>query len=110
MGFNKDKCEVLHLEQNNPKQLTKLEFDKFGSSLTGKMLKVLGDSKLTTSRQCILSAMKANHVLGSVTKTASRSGYVFISNSVTFMRPHQEYLVQFCSSQFRRDVDKIECH
>ncbi|KAJ7402190.1 hypothetical protein BTVI_88657 [Pitangus sulphuratus] len=55
MEFSKGRCEVLHMEENNPRHQYMLK-----SSLTEKDLGVLVDTKLTTILQCELVAKKTN--------------------------------------------------
>ncbi|KAK4822918.1 hypothetical protein QYF61_023418 [Mycteria americana] len=54
MEFNKEKCQVLHLERNNPRHQYMLGATQLGSSFAEKDLGFPVDRQLTMSQQCAL--------------------------------------------------------
>jgi len=73
MKFNKAKCKVLHMGQDNPKHKYRLDKEWIESSCEEKDLGVLVDEKPNITRQCVLTAQNANFILGFIKRgVASR--------------------------------------
>ncbi|GAB0179135.1 cAMP-dependent protein kinase inhibitor alpha [Grus japonensis] len=109
MKFNKAKCKVLHMGQDNPWYQYRLRDEGIESSPEEKDLQVLVHEKLDMSWQCTLAAQKANCILGCIKRSVtSRSREVILPLCLTLMRPHQESCVQLWGPQHRKDMDLLE--
>ena len=68
------------------------------------------DGKPDTSQQYALAAQKANHNLNCIKGSlVSRTREANLSLYFVLVRPHLEYCLQMWNSQYRRDMDLLEC-
>ncbi|GAB0177336.1 cAMP-dependent protein kinase inhibitor alpha [Grus japonensis] len=108
MKFNKAKCKVLHLHQGNPKYQYRLRDELIERSPAEKDLGVLVDEKLDMSWQCVLTAQKANCILGCIRSVTSRSREVILPLYSPLVRPHLEYCIQLWGPQHKKDMELLE--
>jgi len=107
--FSKAMRKVLHTGQGNPKHKYRLDREWIQSSPAKKDLGVLADKKLSMTRQCALTAQKANHILGCIKRSvASRSREGILPLCSTLVRPHLESCIQRWSPQPRKEMDLLE--
>ncbi|KAK4821123.1 LOW QUALITY PROTEIN: hypothetical protein QYF61_013509, partial [Mycteria americana] len=109
MRFNKAKCWVLHLGQNNPMEHCRLGGEWLESCPAEKNLGVLVNTQLYISQQCAPVAKKANGTLACIRNSmASRTRELNCIQPCTQPWPHLEYCAQFWAPHYKRDIEVLE--
>lgn len=90
MYFNKGKCKVLHLGQNNPMHPYLLGTMQLESSLAENNLRLLVHTRLNMSQECALAAKAVNDTLNHFRQSiASRSRERILPLCSTLVRPQR---------------------
>jgi len=106
MRFYKAKSRVLHPCWSNLWYQYRVGDEGIESSPAKKDLGVLVGEKLDMSHQHLLTAQKANCILGCIkTSMASRSREVIQSLCSALVTPHMEYCIEVWSLQHKKYMD-----
>lgn len=80
MKFDKGKCHILSLGNNNPRHQYTLAAGQLESSSAEKDIRVLVGSKLTVNKKYTVTAKKASNILGCIGYTIGRRlGWVILA-------------------------------
>ena len=114
MAFNKDKCKVMHFGRRNQG----FTYTMGGHAPAGTVLEnsreekdlgVLIHDSLKPSSQCAKAVMKANQVLGQMSRSFTyRDRYTWVRLYKQYVRPHLEYAVQAWCPWNDADIELIE--
>ena len=109
LGFNSQKCKVMHFGRNNPCYEYVMNENTIESVTEDKDLGITVSNDLSFSKYICNAAAKANRVLGLIRKTFSYvSKESFLTLYKTYVRPHLEYCVQVWSPYLKKDIDVLE--
>ena len=114
IGFNKGKCNVMHLGYNNPKHTYYMSDNNntqvpLSETTAEKDLGVIVDNKLNLHEHVATATKKANSILGTIKKTFSCLDIVMIKKLfVSLVRPVLEYGNCVRSPRFKTDITNIE--
>ena len=113
MKFHPEKCHVMHIGSNNPRQEYNMTKDnklhKLDSVSSEKDLGVLLDDKLKFTEHINIKINKANQILGCIKHTFKHiNTEIFMLLYKSMVRPHLEYGSCIWSPHLKRDIDAIE--
>jgi len=94
MLFNIDKCKVMHLGLNNVKAIYEMNGKYSEEVIEERNLRVIMQSDLKCSKQCLKAASTANKVLGMIKRSFSIRDKEIILQLKSLVRPHLEYSIQ----------------
>jgi hypothetical protein len=109
LGFNEDKCKVLHVGNHNPCHNYFMNGKMLNSVCEEKDLGVLITNKLSFSKHIAKAAAKANSVLGMIRRAFTyidKESFLVLYKS--YVRPHLEYCVQVWSPYLEKDRSLLE--
>ena len=107
--FNRAKCKVMHFGRNNCRQEYTMGGHTLESSRQEKDLGVLIDQNMKPSAQCAKAALKANMVLGQLTRGCTwRDPENLTKLYKVYVRPHLEYAQASWSPWNQGDKDVLE--
>ncbi|XP_073516627.1 uncharacterized protein [Phyllobates terribilis] len=109
MGFNADKCKVMHMGKKNSSHPYILNGKPLGKSDMEKDLGVLVNGKLNWSAQCQAAAAKANRVMACIRRgIGAYDENIVLPLYKALVRPHLEYCAQFWAPVLRKDILELE--
>ena len=113
MKFHPEKCHVMHIGSNNPRQEYTMNKDNkeyiLDSVTSEKDLGVLIDDKLKFTEHINLKINKANQILGCIRHTFKHMNKeIFMLLYKSMVRPHLEYGSCIWTPHLKKDIDAIE--
>ena len=109
MLFNTEKCHVMHVGQNNPKNAYTMNTATLSTINIEKDIGVMIHDSLKPSVQCTTAANRARTVLIQLSKAFHfRDKNVFIRLYTRYVRPHLEFSVQAWAPYTQHDIDALE--
>src|SRR5215469_16679454 len=109
MLFNIDKCTVMHIGRNNPKDDYKMGNNVLKESNEERDLGVIVSNSLKVAEQCRVAAALANKILGMIKRTIVYKNKLVILNLYkALVRPKLEYCIQVWSPYLQKDINVLE--
>ena len=109
MTFNVEKCKILHVGKNNPKQKYYMNSVELGTTEPDKDIGVIIHSSLKPAKQCQKVAATAGTVLRQITKNFHyRDRRIFRDLYCQYVRPHLEFATAAWSPWLAVDVELLE--
>jgi ribonucleases P/MRP protein subunit RPP40 len=109
MSFNKSKCKVMHVGNNNPKFEYFMQGTKLAVVEEEKDVGVIIHNSLKPARQCQKAAASALSVLHQLKKNFHfRDRHVFVKLYKQYVRPHLEFATPVWSPWLNADKQVLE--
>ena len=109
MGFNVDKCKVMHLGKKNEQSEYQINGKKLAEITEEKDLGVIISNDLKVGKQCDKAVNKGNQILGLIKRTIiSRKKKIILNLYKTLVRQHLEYCIQAWRPHLVKDIEKLE--
>jgi hypothetical protein len=109
MGFNADKCKVMHFGIGNKKSVYELGGKVIKECVEEKDLGVLVSRDGKVDKQCAEAAKKGFQMLGMISRTfSSRKKVVLGKLYKSMVRPALEYCIQAWRPSLKKDIEVLE--
>ena len=109
MHFNIDKCQSLHIGKNNINFTYYIDGKPLNKCLKQKDLGVIVNNKLKPNSQCVEASMKANKILGFISRTFEfKCKEIVLPLYKSLVRPHLDYAAQFWNPYHVKDISILE--
>ena len=109
MEFNVEKCKIMHIGHNNPKNTYNMDGSNLTETLKEKDLGVLIDNKLDFGDHIKEIVGRANRMIGMIRASfACLNIKMFLNLYMALIRPLLEYCVQVWSPHKRKYIKLIE--
>ena len=109
MVFNQDKCKIMHIGRNNPRNKYYMNGVELSVTEEEKDLGIWMDNTLKPGLQCSKAAADANRMLGMILKSFHyRTKQTLIPLYKTLVRPKLEFAASAWNPWFEKDVVCIE--
>ena len=109
MEFNQDKCKVMHIGRNNPRNEYVMNGVKLSVTEEERDLGIWTDSSLKPGLQCLKAASNANRMLGMILKSFHyRSKQSLVPLYKSLVRPKLEFAVAAWNPWYEKDINCLE--
>ena len=109
MEFNQDKCKIMHIGRNNPRNKYYMNGVELSVTEEERDLVVWTDSTLKPGLQCSKAATNSNRLLGMILKSFHyRTKQSLVPLYKTLVRPKMEFAVAAWNPWFDKDIACLE--
>ena len=109
MEFNLDKCKIMHIGRNNPKNKYFMNGVELGVTEEERDIGVWTDSSLKPGLQCTKAAANANRALGLILKSFHyRTKQSLVPLYKALVRPKLEFAISAWNPWYEKDIGCLE--